>query len=259
MMKRIIALLLSLLLLSTGLAYAAPAEPDYAAYSFDELIAMQEKINFEIKTRPEAGKHTLEPGKYIIGKDIPQGEYLAHFAPKIENSEDSENSITYANVILLENVAIYDEAMSIGYGAAPLAKTRTSVSKETPTTKLSLANGNLLLTEGTTVDIERIGNITEKPIPEYSAPEGTIIPTGTYVAGELIPAGSYAMHYDGVSLARVRTYAEVPSPRYVDLSKTSSILDPFNALAYITVTDGMAIKIEYGSVIMKKMTAFSFD
>ena len=78
-MKRFIALIL-LLMLVVPVAMAE-ADFDFTGYSYDQLIGIKEQLDAEIATRPEAGARVLQPGQYVVGKDIAQGIYDVGFVP----------------------------------------------------------------------------------------------------------------------------------------------------------------------------------
>lgn len=69
-MKRFLSLLLILVCI-TGIA----AAEDLSTFSFDELIALREKLNAEIMSRPEWKQVEVPGGQWIVGKDIPAGIY----------------------------------------------------------------------------------------------------------------------------------------------------------------------------------------
>ncbi len=74
-MKRIIAVLLSVVLLSCcGLAAAASIDLD--ALSDDEIINLAERLQAEFVNRKIEKTATLPDGSYTVGKDIPAGTYI---------------------------------------------------------------------------------------------------------------------------------------------------------------------------------------
>ena len=249
-MKRTFVLFLSLLMLiSTGLCSIALAEADYSGYSYDELIDIQEKLKLEIQTRPEAGKGTLETGVYIVGKDIAQGEYVLR--PLSPESE-------YAQVATYENERIRNTTSTSGsWGATMMLD---YVSQSSSYLRLALYEGNVVESTRTAVEIERVGNVDEKPVPpEYAVPDGTLIPKGEYTVGDLIPAGAYAIHYNGEMSALVRMYESSEDARINWGAKLRKTLDIYDPIVLATLPEGFVLKIDYGSVIMKKAGAFTFE
>ena len=71
-MKKLICLVLALLCV-VSVAQAAP--PDLSIYTYDQLIALQHFITHEIMNRPEWKEVTVPAGQWIVGVDIPEGEY----------------------------------------------------------------------------------------------------------------------------------------------------------------------------------------
>ena len=70
-MKRIVIFMLVLLLITVS----AFAETDLSQLSFDELRELQTKISKELITRPEWKSVPVPPGMYLVGVDIPAGEW----------------------------------------------------------------------------------------------------------------------------------------------------------------------------------------
>ena len=74
-MKKLIALIVSLLMLSSvcaGFAEEPNGETaagfDFTGYSYEELIGIKEQLDTELQTRPEAGERVLQVGQYVVGK-----------------------------------------------------------------------------------------------------------------------------------------------------------------------------------------------
>ena len=71
-MKRLLTFaIICLLLLPT--AYADP--PDFSDWTYDQLVVLQHYITAEIMSRPEWKEVTIPAGSWIVGVDIPAGEY----------------------------------------------------------------------------------------------------------------------------------------------------------------------------------------
>ena len=69
MRKFIVMLLACLMIVSFALA------DDLSSMTIDELRQLQNEINAEIRSRPEWKEVTIPSGTWIVGKDIPAGEY----------------------------------------------------------------------------------------------------------------------------------------------------------------------------------------
>ena len=243
-----IVLCFCLILVPPVLATSTLSEMDFYGYSYDELLDIQVKLNLEIQSRPEAGKITLDPGAYVVDKDIAPGEYvLRPISPESE----------YSQVATYEKEQYYTASKNTGtYG---FTKTNDFVSKNSPFVRVELATGNVIRVDNTTITAEKVGNIVEKVAPEYTVPDGTTIPTGTYVVGDMIPAGSYTIHYNGDTTARFRIFEKMLYAKSDLFSDLDITLDAFNTAATITLQKGMVVKIEYGSIIMNKAEAFTFN
>lgn len=70
-MKQFVALFLCFLMICS----VALADIDVSSMSFDELRALQQRINAELVTRPEWKQVTVPAGTWQIGTDIPAGFY----------------------------------------------------------------------------------------------------------------------------------------------------------------------------------------
>lgn len=72
-MKKVIALVISLVLLGSG----AMAEiPDVSSLTDEELATLQETIAYELSERGFEKTAILRPGTYVGGEDIPVGKYV---------------------------------------------------------------------------------------------------------------------------------------------------------------------------------------
>ena len=80
-MKRFLAVLLGFVLIAS----VAFAEVDLSSMTFDELIALKDKINLAIWNSQEWQEVTVPQGVWKIGEDIPEG----HWAIKCANSGSS--------------------------------------------------------------------------------------------------------------------------------------------------------------------------
>lgn len=72
MRKSVIAALL-VVVMAFGIHYAVFAETDLSSLSFEELLALQDKVYAELMNRPEWTEVTVPAGVYEIGMDIPEG------------------------------------------------------------------------------------------------------------------------------------------------------------------------------------------
>ena len=82
-MKRILAAILALAVILTLSASAlAELNIDFSGYSDDELLELQTLLNNELEERNivTTKLHKLYYGRYYVGTDIPEGNFLFHLA-----------------------------------------------------------------------------------------------------------------------------------------------------------------------------------
>lgn len=248
-MKKILSTILMLALILTVPAIAE-AEYDFTSYSYDELIGFREQLDAEIQTRPEAGERVLQPGQYVIGKDIAPGIYDLGFVP-------AEEDDTYTNWYIYDTKQMYDYDVSrLFLGDLPRNEGRV---QQGSSVKVELFEGDYFVIYRSAASIVRTGNVV--PVESnYTAPEGTTIPTGIYTVGEEIPEGKYTIYYNGEAPSRVRTYAN-PEDATNDFKdpEFEAVLADYNTSVEINLKAGYAFRLEYNNVIMKKSAGFVFD
>lgn len=116
-MKRFFALLFVLVCVTC----AAAAETDLSSMSYDELLALQKAVVFELMSRPEWKEVEVPAGSWTVGVDIPEGAYSltnysknsVHFSVWRKEFEDYSN-----------DGLIYNELLRLGtsYGKIELKK-----------------------------------------------------------------------------------------------------------------------------------------
>lgn len=74
---RIVSLLL--VLLFSILTFASAETIDISGLSYDELVALKKQINLAIMQSKEWKEVTVPVGKYIVGTDIPAGDYTVTY------------------------------------------------------------------------------------------------------------------------------------------------------------------------------------
>lgn len=256
-MKKLITLTVALLILALcGFCVAEQPDDggaaafDFTRYSYDELIGIREQLVAELQTRPEAGERILQPGQYVVGKDIAQGIYDVGFVP-------AEEDDTYTNWYVYDTKQMYDYDVSRLYlGDMPREEGRV---QEGSSVKVELFDGDYFVIYYSAASIERTGNAV--PVEyDYTAPEGTSVPTGVYMIGEDIPAGKYTIWFNGKAPSRVRTYAN-PEKATNDFEdpEFEAVLAIYNTCVEANLKEGYALRLEYNNVIMKKSEGFVFD
>lgn len=90
---------------------------DLSALSFDELVALSQKVTAEIMGRPEWKEVTVPGGKWIVGEDIPVGTYSIHPTPKggYVRIEDSNGKLIISQGIRKEDSSIGKIELLAGY------------------------------------------------------------------------------------------------------------------------------------------------
>ena len=248
-MKKILSMILMFVLILTVTAIAE-AEYDFTSYSYDELIGIRERLDAEIQTRPEAGERVLQPGQYVVGKDIAPGIYDLGFVP-------AEEDDTYTNWYIYDTKQMYDYDVSrLFLGDLPRNEGRV---QQGSSVKVELFDGDYFVIYRSAASIVRTGNVVPAE-SDYTAPEGTTIPTGIYTIGEEIPEGKYTIYYNGEAPSRVRTYAN-PEDATNDFKdpEFEAVLADYNTSVEINLKAGYAFRLEYNHIIMKKSAGFVFD
>lgn len=249
-MKKFLSLILLVALFATIPAAVAEASFDFTSYSFDELIGIKEQLDAELATRPEYGERILQPGQYVVGKDIAQGIYDVGFVP-------AEEEDTYTNWYIYDTKQMYDYDVSRLYlGDLPRNEGRV---QEGSSVKVELFAGDYFVINRSAASIVRTGNAV--PVEsDYTAPEGTSIPTGIYIIGEEIPEGKYTIYFNGQAPSRVRTYAN-PEDATNDFKdpEFEAVLANYNTSVEANLKAGYAFRLEYNNVIMKKSEGFVFN
>lgn len=234
-MKVLRIIVIILVILSTfGICFAE--EPDLTTLSVDELMALRQKINAELMTRPEAEDMILEAGEYLVGKDIKPGSYYA-----IPASGGTQGVEVFTDSTMSTNIRYYH-----------CDNTFYEVQK------ITLDEGNYVVVYGPV-----LMNLTG--FPDYHIPlEGTDVPVGVYEIGVEIPAGKYSLYCNGAQ-------ANI----YVCKSREGAISDPYKDRLYyehldwrddnrlisvLYLEEGNWFVISDSPVIMKKSTAvFDFE
>ena len=97
-MKRIVALVLVLL----SLVSVAFAEVDLSGMTYDELVALKDKINLSMWNSQEWQEVEIPKGVWVVGQDIPAGKWTIKAASGItasvywgETLDEAGTSISY--------------------------------------------------------------------------------------------------------------------------------------------------------------------
>lgn len=238
-MKKIFALMLMLAMIVTPV-FAEGL--DLAGMSFEELTELKQAVDNEYFARPESEPKVLQPGLYTVGKDIAAGTYhviVADFGA-------STNAFLY----LYADQAAYDDG------------------HESTLDILSLPDRDVLgpsLEDGNVLDIEylacafSVSGFEEDDFPQYEAPEGTLIPKGTYTIGELIPAGAYQVYAATIKNARLYIFKSQESYDALEPDEIFYVEASSSPEGTMHSFDEGDILLIDNDVIMKKQAAFTFD
>ena len=79
---RIISLLLALLF--STLAFASAESFDLSGLSYDELITLRQRIDLAIMQSDGWKEVTVPVGTYVIGRDIPAGDYTVTYEGRMQ-------------------------------------------------------------------------------------------------------------------------------------------------------------------------------
>lgn len=234
MLKKLLLLLITTMLMC-GAASSFAEGLDLSQLTFEELTNLRAQITLEMQSRPEAADIVLGVGEYVVGRDLNPGSYYM----------------------------IYESGnMSSGYVSVYSDETKSNrilwITTETSTYDVysltSLVEGNVVVVEHNSLRANQVG------YPDYFAPEGTVIPAGTYEIGVDIPAGKYTAHLmDGIS--NIRVYPDFESCSQKDWTKRDDYsLAHGNRECQLSLQEGSYLVIERNSIIMNKfVSTFTFD
>ena len=174
-MKKLIALIVSLLMLSSvcvGFAEEPNGETaagfDFTGYSYEELIGIKEQLDAELQSRPEAGERTLQTGQYVVGKDIVQGIYELGFVP-------AEEDDTYTNWYVYDTKQMYDyDVGRLWLGDLPREE---GTLKAGSSVRVELFDGDYFVIYRSAASITRVGNAVPAET-NYTPPGRDIYPDG---------------------------------------------------------------------------------
>ena len=107
-MKKLLALILILVCVTSC---AAAESIDLSGLSFDELVALKERINLAIWECQEWQEVTVPQGLYVVGEDIPEGTWT------IKAATDHFTAISFGDT-LAENGIEVAYSKNYGSGAA---------------------------------------------------------------------------------------------------------------------------------------------
>lgn len=243
-MKRILSFILIIGLFSIS---SLAEELELTNMTYEQLVELKQAVDNEYYARPEAEPRILYPGYYVIGNEIPAGQYYLTVAEF--GDEPSSGFYVYESKEKKDN-------RNLSYWEHIKPGTISSFRLET---------GNIIAVEDLPLLLS-LEPFEDEDLLVYTPPEGTPIPSGTYEIGVEIPSGTYQVYPAGISGSKIFLYNTVENyqnERYVNIhGDCDSTLKPYvtktNNGLRLKVTDGNIVIIE-GDVIMKKQSAFVFE
>ena len=129
---------------------------------------------------------------------------------------------------------------------------------------IDLQEGNYLITQGASIKLS-VSDYDDSDYYTYSAPEGIVVPLGTYIVGEEIPAGSYTAYPYYLEGAKIIIYKNAEA---LAAEKFTSLNYDADTVVYLGITnnsrssifklnEGNVVIIE-NAVVMTKNAAFDF-
>lgn len=222
----------------------------------DELVSVRNLIVSTAKRQTSLGHKTVISDDQLRNI-VPMHPYAALILMQIAVLFTSNQRSTYTNWYIYDTKQMYDYDVSrLFLGDLPRNEGRV---QEGSSVKVELFDGDYFVVYRSAASIARSGNVV--PVEsDYTAPEGTSIPTGIYTVGEEIPEGKYTIYFNGEAPSRVRTYAN-PEDATNDFKdpEFESVLAYYNTSAEINLKAGYAFRLEYNNIIMKKSNGFVFE
>lgn len=167
-MKRMVCACLAALLLATGCAALATAGIDFSGLTLDQLYEAREALNAAISAlEAENGATFFEDGSYLVGRDIPEGDYAL---------QEREN-VMFASVVVRAGDTEADALLLH---------------------KLITGQADIHLETDTWVTLSGIRAWPLGTEPSRLAADGSA-GEGAYLVGTQLPAGVYTASQDGWS------------------------------------------------------------
>lgn len=256
--KKTVSGVLVLLLVFCLLSIPAFGETlSIAAMDYDSLLALKQEVDLEFYSRPEAAPQTLSPGQYTVGSDIKAGKYNVIFA--------EPGSRNYCNLMVFTDKSTFTASLEAPAGERlKFLIYYESINASDRSMYIDLQEGNYLITEGASIKIS-VTDFDDEDYFSYTAPEGTVVPLGTYTVGEEIPAGSYIAYPYDTSGATIYIYSSAEVLAADQLSWMGSDADATIRLGIASDESSSIFKLSEGNIIiiksavvMKKSAALFF-
>lgn len=236
-MKRFLATFMVLLLLTTPVL----AEGfDLEAMDDSSLLALKKAVDMEYSSRIDSEPILLQPGKYIVGKDIKAGIWYA----RVNTFEPGQNASARISVYVLENDkedCIFSEELHLGGRSIIFGLEEESW--------FYVRNYPVMLCKS---------EFEEDQLYKYETPAGTIVPKGSYVVGLDIPTGTYRIR----SAFNKQTQVEVErGEKSASRTIYCVIASPWDdsQTYYVSLVEGDRVDVYYSAAVFQKETGLNFD
>lgn len=234
-MKRFVVALLALMLfMSSAMAEGI----NLSEMPYEDLADLKKKIEIEFNARPEAEPFTLQPGGYIVGKDLKAGDYYI----MVDEYRLNQPCVSWYGVYSDVNAYKADEE-KLSYGYIDLTDNIL---------KLTLENENYLQIRDFPI-LFSIRELSESEWRVYTIPEGTYVPAGLYTIGEDIPAGKYKVYMATLEGYDIFVYEDQDA--YTDknyMNRLETMVIWSDHVLPLGVVDGNVVKINKDVIMVKQ-------
>ena len=236
-MKRFLAALMVLLLLATPVLAEGL---DLKAMDDSSLLALKKAVDMEYSSRIDSEPILLQPGKYIVGKDIKAGIWYA----RVNTFEPGQNASARISVYVLENDkedCIFMEELRLG--------ARSIVFDFEEESWFYVRKYPVMLCKS---------EFDEDQLYKYKTPTGTIVSEGSYVVGLDIPVGTYRIR----SAFNKQTQVEVERGEKSDSRRIYRVIaSPWDdsQTYYVSLVEGDRVAVYYSAAVFQKETGLNFD
>lgn len=230
---------------------------DYEKMDYNSLLALKQEVDLELNSRPEAAPLILNPGQYTVGSDIKAGKYHVIFA--------EPGSSRYCDYILFSDKSTFTASSKATYEERQkLLMYSGNINASGRAMFINLEEGNYLITEGASIKLSVV-DYDEEDYYSYTAPEGTVVPLGTYTVGEEIPAGSYTAYpyyLEGAEIIIYKNAETLAAERYMNIHSDADTsiylgITSDKRSSIFKLSEGNVVLIE-NAVVMTKNAALLF-
>jgi len=242
-MKKIISLVIVSLFLFPSIAFSEQIEIDLTSLDFDSLVSLNAAVDLELLSRPESEPFIYVPGVYLVGRDIPAGNY--YVAPSAPSDYSAE-------IIVYPDQTTFEQRPAGKYGDYI---SRNSMKVNDSASHVFLEDGNLLYLQSAPIKFS-IREFTEDDYYKFVPAEGTYVPAGIYTVGIDIPVGRYYFYSATLDEEYVSIYDnDTESQERIEFFEPPASAEEYEIA---NLSDGNIVKVE-ADIIMKKQPALVFE